>query len=396
MRQAAVEPGYLKGATDEDDKTLDEFLEEVLGPEHDALLEDTYDCRVENYHADGTGDHGLPIGGRGQVVADKHDLYQPFNGPASAGTGPAFPDHFVMKGTLDEKFAAHPRLRRWRAERGNARGKDARQENTGRNRNVHWPEGRSSPRYNSLFLWISLFNRNVKCYILGRSGRTRVSSRSWMSAVSNSIGARIDQAMDLNPRAPSVKYGRLTWLQRELANLGVEVTVETVRKWASNEVTPRAKKMTALAQVLGVDEAWLALGRSRDQTAKTARTDARGASGAVLAVAAALELEGLRVGFSGEDEGADLSAVIEGCMVRLSVVLGREFEGDAIFELPGKMPEHKVIGVARVDGALGGAILTELREEDFTVKQGRMVATIPVKRLGYRKVKSVAQLGARS
>lgn len=232
----------------------------------------------------------------------------------------------------------------------------------------------------------------MKCYISWPTKRPELTVKGEfeVSTKVSSIGSRIDQAMDLHPRAPQVKYGRLTWLQRELATLGVQVTVETVRKWTQDEVVPRTKKLTALAQALGVDEAWLSLGQSPGGSTTTARADARGASGAVLAVAGALELAGLHVAILG-NEDADLSAVIDGRVVRISVVLGKVADEVVEFTLQGKTPEHSLVGV--VVTGLGSTPLLHLKAEDFQGERGRMVAALPAKALGRRKIKSVEQLG---
>jgi len=70
---------------------------------------------------------------------------------------------------------------------------------------------------------------------------------------------RLDSALDNHPRCPS-GYGRNTWLQRELTHKNVEVSLETIRKWLSGETMPRRARMAALAQILHVDETWLAMG----------------------------------------------------------------------------------------------------------------------------------------
>lgn len=76
---------------------------------------------------------------------------------------------------------------------------------------------------------------------------------------SAAFAGRLRSAFSDHPSAPN-GYGQLTWLRRELSNLGVTVSVETVRKWLSGATTPRRDKIAALAEVLRVDTAWLAMG----------------------------------------------------------------------------------------------------------------------------------------
>jgi hypothetical protein len=147
--------------------------------------------------------------------------------------------------------------------------------------------------------------------------------------------------------------------------------------------------MTSLARALNVDEAWLAFGRSQEQTTKTARTGARGASGAVLTVAGALELEGFHVAFL-DDEDADLTTIIGGRAVRISVVLGRPAVDEIEFTLPGKRPEHAVIGV--MAAGFGATMMVPLKPADFAAKCGRVAASLPVKNLSRRRLKSIEQL----
>lgn len=75
------------------------------------------------------------------------------------------------------------------------------------------------------------------------------------------FAARLVEACDKNDAVPPPNYGRLRWIKEQLASRFAEsVSEETVRRWLSGEGRPRPKKLHHLAQLLNVDEAWLALG----------------------------------------------------------------------------------------------------------------------------------------
>lgn len=72
---------------------------------------------------------------------------------------------------------------------------------------------------------------------------------------------RLNEACDVNQDVPRLYYGRNTWItDRIKQDYGLPLTAETVRKWLDGEVMPRPERMAALANVLGVDLNWLALG----------------------------------------------------------------------------------------------------------------------------------------
>lgn len=79
------------------------------------------------------------------------------------------------------------------------------------------------------------------------------------NAVNLAFAKRLSDAMDIHPRCPE-GYGRNTWLKRELEEVGVNVSLETIRKWLAGEVLPRRPKIGALAKALRIDETWLAMG----------------------------------------------------------------------------------------------------------------------------------------
>lgn len=109
---------------------------------------------------------------------------------------------------------------------------------------------------------------------------------------------RIMRAMEGHPRCPVPVHGRLTWFRDLLEKeTGEAVSLQTVQKWSTGASVPRAQKITKIAQTLGVDEIWLAMGRVQPQTDKSKMKRARTASGSLLFVAGLAEMSGGHVAF---------------------------------------------------------------------------------------------------
>jgi len=77
---------------------------------------------------------------------------------------------------------------------------------------------------------------------------------------------RLAQACDRNPNIAPEGQGR----QADLAR-AIGVSFEAVSKWFRGETTPRRDKIAALARLLGVDEAWLAIGNAPEFDSPRAR-----------------------------------------------------------------------------------------------------------------------------
>lgn len=77
---------------------------------------------------------------------------------------------------------------------------------------------------------------------------------------------RLVKACDTNPVIPEKGKGQQIWLAQKM-----DISQEAVRKYMEGEARPRPEKMTKLAKVLGVDEAWLALGVNPEMDQKGKR-----------------------------------------------------------------------------------------------------------------------------
>lgn len=75
------------------------------------------------------------------------------------------------------------------------------------------------------------------------------------------FGARLREALARHPQAPDLNYGQLRWIQKTLQSKhDLSVTPESVRQWVNGGSRPKADTLYKLAQILGVDPAWLAFG----------------------------------------------------------------------------------------------------------------------------------------
>lgn len=143
------------------------------------------------------------------------------------------------------------------------------------------------------------------------------------------FSTRMHQACDGNPRVPPQNFGRLGWFKAQFEErFEHSVTIETVRKWFAGEARPREKPMQYLAQIMGVDHSWLALGTEPDVTEKERKVRNASADGAVNVIAGLIESGGGRPAFPLEDdsralaEKIDLYAVIRGAQYAFHIAAG--------------------------------------------------------------------------
>ncbi len=159
---------------------------------------------------------------------------------------------------------------------------------------------------------------------------------------------RMQLACDQNPNVPPLNYGRLTWFTRQFEErFGVEVTVETIRKWAAGESKPRTKAMAQLAEILGVDDAWLTLGKSQSLTEKQRKVRNATADGAVNVVTGFIQMCGGHPSFPEKDGPIDIQAIIKGALYNFHVCVGEKVNGGYHFSVPAEATETLVVGVIR-------------------------------------------------
>ncbi|MBK5927169.1 helix-turn-helix domain-containing protein [Rhodobaculum claviforme] len=157
-----------------------------------------------------------------------------------------------------------------------------------------------------------------------------------------------------NPNVPPIHFGRLGWFTKQLEDRGKTVTQETVRKWFSGESYPRKATMTLLASVLGVDEAWLAVGQSgvpdKQKKIRNATAD-----GAVNLLAGLIQMDGAHPSFPSDNDRKaanhkiDLHAIIKGALYNFHVSLGQQSNRGWLFSIPVEaLSETVIIGVMSI------------------------------------------------
>lgn len=167
---------------------------------------------------------------------------------------------------------------------------------------------------------------------------------------------RMEQACDGSAVVPSNYSGRLKWFVEQLeTRFAISVTTETVRKWLHGETLPRHKSMRAMAEIMGVDVAWLSLGVQPALTTKEAKARNAMADGAVNVVAGLITMCGGTVAFPLENDSRardariDIYATIKGARYDIHVSPGDDMGGYWEFAIPVEAAPTLVIGVVRVD-----------------------------------------------
>lgn len=129
----------------------------------------------------------------------------------------------------------------------------------------------------------------------------------------SSFRDRLEDACRRTDIVPEKNKGQQMFLASQLG-----VSQEAVRKWFAGLSTPRSAVMRKLADVLGVDYFWLALGedpeRGRRRRAMSEKEDA-----AVYALTGFLITKGFKVAFPDLELGYDINAVGHNEMMQLVI-----------------------------------------------------------------------------
>lgn len=168
----------------------------------------------------------------------------------------------------------------------------------------------------------------------------------------NGFGERLHAAMDAHAQAPRERFGRLTWLMRELAKHDIKVTIEAVRRWAADESIPRPATVNAIAQILQTDVAWLTLGATQEVTPRERRARNAAADGAVNLVTGLIQLGGGTPAFPEADDkrskGVDVFAIIKGAQYSFKIVMATPVGDSLNFAVPVDHERFFVLGVIHV------------------------------------------------
>ncbi|AOR76507.1 hypothetical protein BES08_06950 [Novosphingobium resinovorum] len=160
---------------------------------------------------------------------------------------------------------------------------------------------------------------------------------------------RLEQAADLHPHCPPKHQGRQVWVAEQMSRKGHKVSNETVRKWFEGEAKPRPEKGAVLAEVMGVDPAWLQLGIDTGMTTRDRKVRNAMASGAVNMVAGIIQMDGGAPAFPdtadtrAEREHIDLYAIIKGANYALHVATGEKAGDQVGFSVPSALGENVIV-----------------------------------------------------
>lgn len=163
------------------------------------------------------------------------------------------------------------------------------------------------------------------------------------------FGKRFTQAVEAHPLAPVSPHGRQRWVLDKLKKeTGTEVSPNTMSKWFHGTARPRADNVRKLAQILSVDEVWLAMGKKPVEKPEQMKVRAANASGAVLMAAGLIEINGGRVTFPDPSEAYDLHVNLLGSQFTAVIVTGREQEDSLSCIVPEPVGNSRVLVVVLV------------------------------------------------
>lgn len=202
---------------------------------------------------------------------------------------------------------------------------------------------------------------------------------------------RLTKVCDENPNIPPYGHGRQVWVSKKL-----KVTQEAVRKWFTGESRPRTDKMRALANLLEVDEAWLALGIEPEMDRKEKRAFHSRIDGGVHLLFGMFTLAGGHCAFPSETDARsdyiDFYCIIRGVQMAVHVCMGREVaRGEWEFIVPDEHEQAMCIGVIPLGGIRFHLIdlKTDLVEAHKTRKGGDYAVTVNYRDADYRTGRDV-------
>jgi hypothetical protein len=168
------------------------------------------------------------------------------------------------------------------------------------------------------------------------------------------FGQRMTMACDNREGCPPLHRGRLGWIVDGFKKHFKEaISAESVRKWLGGKGRPRPRRLAMLAELLKVDEAWLAIGGDADPSADQRKARNAMADGGVNLIAGLIALHGGHVAFpdpgSRLGQDADIIAVIKGAAYNFNVSLGLPTGSKSYtFRLPTGYRDVIVLGLVEV------------------------------------------------
>ena len=168
---------------------------------------------------------------------------------------------------------------------------------------------------------------------------------------------RLELACEGNSHVPEPNFGRLRWFSEKLEErFSISRTQEGVRKWFDGLTLPRRPAMTALAELLEVDRAWLSDGTAPNLDLRERKLRNAEADGAVNVVAGFIQMAGANPAFPAADDQQanaghiDLYAIIRGAQYAFHIVIATEVDSGFRFSVPVGANDSVVIGLIRREG----------------------------------------------
>lgn len=189
---------------------------------------------------------------------------------------------------------------------------------------------------------------------------------------------RFHDVCEGHPLVPQFNLGRLTWIRDQLElRFGISVSRETIRKWYSGVTIPRHDKIKALAELLGVDDGWLAFGIRPDIDVKQRPARKLAENGAINAVAGFIQLSGGHCALpepGDPNEFVDIYAIVGGRQRNIAVCLAKEDADRIRFEAPNEYNKCIVVGVIVTGvGSVDMMIIPHAVIEKFGERRGAFI-----------------------
>lgn len=190
--------------------------------------------------------------------------------------------------------------------------------------------------------------------------------------------SRLNQACEESSYIPPPHKGRQQYLADKLG-----LAPEAISKWFKGVSMPRPDKLERLAEILQVDQSWLAFGISPEMNRAERKAHSREVDGAVHLVMGMIMLAGGHCGVpSSRDQRSsyvDFYATVRGSVYPIHISLGREVSKDR-YELliPKEYLDVRAIGVIPVGGGKFHFLDMPLSliEEHKMRKQGQFALTV--------------------
>lgn len=161
---------------------------------------------------------------------------------------------------------------------------------------------------------------------------------------------RLNTACDNNPNVPPKFHGQQVFIKEKLAEKGVKVTVESIRKWQNGEAVPSNDKIEKLAEVLSIDTSWLMMGDEAATEAKNQRSYNIDTNAAANIVAGLIGMDrgNVSLPLPGKQRAVHFNAVIKGINYPVHVIVGKISDKNASFKVPSDRDGIVVLGLVKV------------------------------------------------